>query len=77
MAMLRILVLLILLGAPACTQSTYLTKPGLNDEIYRRDSAACAEYKRDQSQFYDCMTARGYTTEHVSILPKIQRIGRD
>lgn len=77
MAMLRIFMLLILLGASGCSQTTYLTKPGLNDEIYRRDSAACAEYRRQESLFNGCMAGRGYTTVRNASLPKIQWTSRE
>ncbi|HEY1371869.1 MAG TPA: hypothetical protein VGH50_05315 [Candidatus Binatia bacterium] len=62
MAILRITALLILLAACGCTRATYLTKPGLNDAMFARDSQACAEYLQQQSLFYECMGTRGYTT---------------
>jgi hypothetical protein len=68
---------LLLLSLAGCSQSTYLTKPGLNDEVFRRDSEACAEYRRQESLFNGCMTARGYTTVRTAVLPKIQRAGRE
>jgi hypothetical protein len=58
----RITALLVLLAACGCTHATYLTKPGLNDAMFARDSRACAEYLQQQSLFYECMGTRGYTT---------------
>ncbi|HEY1269753.1 MAG TPA: hypothetical protein VGH16_21015 [Candidatus Binatia bacterium] len=62
MVILRITALLILFAACGCTSATYLTKPGLNDAMFARDSQACAEYLQQKSLFYECMGTRGYTT---------------
>jgi hypothetical protein len=69
-----IALLFLSLAVWGCSQSTYLTKPGLNDEMFARDSEACAEYRRQESLFNGCMTARGYTTVRAAMLPKLQWI---
>jgi hypothetical protein len=76
MAIFTIVLLFFSLAVSGCSQSTYLTKTGLNDETFRRDSEACAEYRPQESLFNGCMTARGYTTVRTAMLPKIEWIRR-
>ncbi len=69
--MARIALLLLSLTLFGCSQPAYLTKPGLDEETFRRDSQACAAYLGQEARFQECMGTRGYTTAR-SVVPRFK-----
>jgi hypothetical protein len=54
--------ILLALAAYGCTQTTYLTKPDLNEGTYAQDSRECRQ-QGEESAFYNCMRGKGYTVQ--------------
>ena len=51
---------ILIVVACACTQTTYLTKPDLNEGTFAQDSRECRQ-QGGESAFYDCMRVKGYS----------------
>jgi hypothetical protein len=51
---------ILIVAACGCTQTTYLTKPDLNEGTFAQDSRECRQ-QGEESAFYNCMRVKGYS----------------